>query len=152
MENEDRNTQSTSFDYIGESFAATSSYTVNYTRMIGQQWYGEKRYFNYYSMSCYDDDGNVNEDEGYETCGRYTQVCAILVTLLVAYELASFLHCRWCGPGRMLWAVELSDVLNSKELRMIMRILSSLCATTDQGESMYIHLSIHKIHCGKVWP
>ena len=76
MENEDRNTQSTSFDYVGESLAATVSYTVNYTQLIGQLWYGEKRYFNYYAAACIDEDGNLDEDGGFETCGRYTQVHA----------------------------------------------------------------------------
>lgn len=74
MENEDRHSQSAKFDYIGENFAATVSYTVNYTQLIGQQWYREKRYFNYYTSTCYDEDGNANENGGYETCGRYTQV------------------------------------------------------------------------------
>ena len=64
MENEDRNTQSTSFDYVGESLAATVSYTVNYTQLIGQLWYGEKRYFNYYAAACIDEDGNLDEDGG----------------------------------------------------------------------------------------
>ena len=72
MENENRHSQSALFDYVGESFAATVSYTVNYTQLIGQLWFGERRYFNYYSASCYDDDGNG--DDGYDACGRYTQV------------------------------------------------------------------------------
>ena len=74
MENEDRNTQSTSFDYIGESFAATASYTVNYTQLIGQLWYGERRFFNYYAAACLDENGDLDEDGEFETCGRYTQV------------------------------------------------------------------------------
>ena len=73
-ENEDRNTQSTNFDNIGESFAATASYTVNYTQLIGQLWYGEKRFFNYYSAACLDENGDVDENGEFETCGRYTQV------------------------------------------------------------------------------
>ena len=74
VENEDRHSQSSKFDYVGENFAATVSYTVNYTQIIGQLWYGEKRYFNYYTATCYDQDGNANDDGGYENCGRYTQV------------------------------------------------------------------------------
>lgn len=77
MENEDKNTQSTAFDYVGENFAATASYTVNYTRLIGQQWYAEKKLFNYYLAACLDEDGNVNENGEFDTCGRYTQVCNI---------------------------------------------------------------------------
>ena len=80
-ENEDRNSQSTTFDYIGESLAATASYTVNYTQLIGQLWYGEKRFYNYYSAACIDEDGNVNENGEYETCGRYTQVCVTPFTV-----------------------------------------------------------------------
>ena len=73
-ENEDRNTQSTSFDYIGESFAATVSYTVNYTQLIGQLWYGERKFFNYYAAACLDENGDLDEDGEFETCGSYTQV------------------------------------------------------------------------------
>ena len=75
MENEDRHSQSAKFDYVGESFAASISYTVNYTQLIGQLWYGEKRFFNYYTATCYDEDGDANDDGSFETCGRYTQVC-----------------------------------------------------------------------------
>ena len=73
-ENEDRGSQSTSFDYIGESLAATASYTVNYTQLIGQLWYGEKRFYSYYAAACLNENGEVEDDGGYETCGRYTQV------------------------------------------------------------------------------
>ena len=38
MENEDRHSQSANFDYVGESFAATISYTVNYTQLISMLW------------------------------------------------------------------------------------------------------------------
>ena len=109
-ENEDRNTQSTSFDYIGESFAATVSYTVNYTQLIGQLWYGEKRFFNYYAAACLDENGDLDEDGEFETCGRYTQVyiyisnCLIIKLFLLLY--------RWYGLGHMLLVVEPSDVLN----------------------------------------
>ena len=75
-ENEDRHTQSTSFDYIEESFAATVSYTVNYTQLIGQLWFAEKRFFNYYASACLDENGDMEEDGEFETCGRYTQVCS----------------------------------------------------------------------------
>ena len=80
MENENRNTQATDFDYVGESLAATVSYTVNYTQLIGQLWYAEKKYFNYYSAACMDADGNLDENGGFETCGRYTQVSSVLLS------------------------------------------------------------------------
>ena len=77
-EEEDSYVQTTSFDYVGENMAATyaAGYNgaVNYTRLIGQQWYGEKKLFSYYAAACYDEDGNMNDDGGFETCGRYTQV------------------------------------------------------------------------------
>ena len=110
VENEDRNTQSTSFDYIGESFAATVSYTVNYTQLIGQLWYGEKRFFNYYAAACLDENGDLDEDGEFETCGRYTQV-AIHVHTLQTAKFYSFGY-RWYGLGHMLLVVEPSDVLN----------------------------------------
>ena len=72
--NEDSAQQAAGFDYIGENFAATSSYTVNYTQLIGQQWYSEKRFFNYYSAACLDENGDLDENGEFETCGRYTQV------------------------------------------------------------------------------
>ena len=106
-ENEDRNTQSTSYDYIGESLAATISYTVNYTQLIGQLWYAEKRFYSYYVAACLNEDGEVEDDGGYETCGRYTQV-----SITTHHRVDSNPFYRWCGPGRMLLAVELSDVLN----------------------------------------
>ena len=99
VENEDRNTQSTTFDYIGESFAATVSYTVNYTQLIGQLWYGEKRSYNYYAAACLDEDGNADEDGEFETCGRYTQV-----SMQKQYDKA--LHCVYAdgvGPDICCW-------------------------------------------------
>ena len=83
-----------------------------------------------------DEDGNLDEDGEFETCGRYTQVMyksPVEKTLMLSY--------RWCGPGHMLLAVEPSDVLNLKELKMLTRMLSSLCATMDLGLS-FIPLSI----------
>ena len=67
-ENEMRHSQATQFDYVGESLAATASYTVNYTQLIGQEWFRERIYFNYYTSTCVNNDGN------YEACSRYTQV------------------------------------------------------------------------------
>ena len=67
------------FDYVGENAAAIYSAgygsSVNYTRVIGQQWFTEKRFFSYYSAACRDEDGNVEDNGDYTTCGRYTQVC-----------------------------------------------------------------------------
>ena len=99
-ENEDRHSQSATFDYVGESLAATLSYTVNYTQLIGQLWYGEKRYFNYYTASCFDEDGNANDDGSYETCGRYTQVKNEDQNRVVLH--LCFSMCSWCGLERML--------------------------------------------------
>ena len=73
-ENEMRHSQSTQFDYVGESLAATASYTVNYTQLIGQEWFRERIYFNYYTSTCVNVNGNGNNDGNYEACGRYTQV------------------------------------------------------------------------------
>ena len=44
------------------------------------------------------------------------------------------MNSRWCGPGPMLLAVELSDVLNLRELKMPMRMHCSLSATMDLGK------------------
>ena len=99
MENEDRNTQSTTFDYIGESLAATASYTVNYTQLIGQLWFGEKQFFSYYAAACVDENGDLDEDGEFETCGRYTQV---ITHHLIAANNLLVLSYRWCGPGHML--------------------------------------------------
>ena len=69
--NENRNSQSTNYDYVGESLAAMSSYTVNYTVLI-RGWYELRRQYNYYSGYCTDEDGNQDEDG--EACAAYTQV------------------------------------------------------------------------------
>ena len=67
------------FDYVGENAAAVYSAgygsSVNYTQVIGQHWFTEKRFFSYYAAACRDEDGNIEDDGGFETCGRYTQVC-----------------------------------------------------------------------------
>ena len=80
MEDNQNNQQvgAAGFDYVGENGAATyaAGYNaaVNYTQLIGQQWFLEKRFFNYYAAACRDEDGNVEENGDFETCGRYTQV------------------------------------------------------------------------------
>lgn len=85
---ENRNSQSAAgFDYVGRNVASTSSYTVNFTQVIAQQWYGEKRFFNYYSAACLDEDGNINENGEFETCGRYTQVWELYFPLYIFYLL-----------------------------------------------------------------
>ena len=73
--NEFRNSQSTKFDYVGESLAALSSYTVNYTVLI-RGWFELGRSYNYYNGYCTDEDGN--QDEEGEACAPYTQVCRIV--------------------------------------------------------------------------
>lgn len=104
MENEDRHSQSADFDYVGENFAATISYTVNYTEIIGRLWFGEKRYFNYYTATCYDGDGNGDDNGGYGSCARYTQVgfYTLNVTLHKA-SLLRFFVCIYslCGQERI---------------------------------------------------
>lgn len=70
--NEERNSQIQSYDYIGQNNGATISYTVNYTIMV-QSWFQQGRYYNYYSATCIDEDGN--EDEEGEACQNYINVC-----------------------------------------------------------------------------
>ena len=68
MENEDRHSQSGHFDYVGENFAASISYTVNYTQIISQQWYGEKKTIQQPVMT------RMEMMEVVKQVGRYTQV------------------------------------------------------------------------------
>ena len=110
QEEEDRSSQSTSFDYVGQSVAATYSPgyngAVNYTRLIGQQWYAEKRFYSYYGAACLDDDGNLNEDGGFENCGRYTQVYTFATENMISFQSGIIVYClsihSWCGPDPML--------------------------------------------------
>lgn len=102
MENEDRNTQSTSFDFVGEVMD-TISYTVNYT-ILAQKWFQQGRYYDYYTMACTDEDGN--EDEEGEACQAYTQVRkayshVLVCELMGACALASTFW-RWDGVKRAL--------------------------------------------------
>jgi len=60
--NSDRSDQSSSFDYVGENLAITTSRNVNYTALV-ESWYNEVTDYDYDSTSC----TNV--------CGHYTQVC-----------------------------------------------------------------------------
>lgn len=70
--NENRHTQSQTFSYVGQSLAAASGYSLNYTIMI-RQWFELGRInYNFYSRTCTDGDGN--EDEDGDTCWPYTQV------------------------------------------------------------------------------
>ena len=70
--NENRHSQSSTFSYVGQSMAAASGYSLNYTIMI-RRWFDlGKIYYNYYSRTCTDGDGN--EDEEGEACWPYTQV------------------------------------------------------------------------------
>ena len=70
--NENRHTQSTTFSYVGQSMAAGSGYSYNYTVMI-RRWFDLGRIsYNYYSRTCVNGDGN--EDEEGEACWPYTQV------------------------------------------------------------------------------
>lgn len=78
MENEDRHAQSTDWDYVGQSMAATASYTVNYTVLIQNQWFALARRYDYYGGTCTDEDGNQGEDA--EGCEGYVQVSLLLYT------------------------------------------------------------------------
>lgn len=78
--NENRNSQSTGYDYVGESLAAMSSYTVNYTVLV-RGWFQLGRYYNYYSGYCTDADGN--QDEEGEVCAPYTQVLDIEIAFIL---------------------------------------------------------------------
>ena len=69
--NENRDAQTDAFNTVGQSMAATSSYTVNYTTLI-RTWYQAGQYYDYYSGYCTDADGD--EDEDGELCGPYIQV------------------------------------------------------------------------------
>ena len=70
--NENRHTQSNTFSYVGQSMAAASGYSFNYTIMV-RRWFDLGRInYNYYSRTCADEDGN--EDEEGEACWPYTQV------------------------------------------------------------------------------
>ena len=82
--NENRNAQATGFDYVGESLAAMSSYTVNYTVLI-RGWFELGRYYNYYSGYCTDADGN--QDEEGEACAPYTQVYLGIAKLLCVIRI-----------------------------------------------------------------
>ncbi len=72
VENEDRHAQSTEFDYIGQTMAATASYTVNYTILIQNQWFAIGPRYDYYGGTCTDEDGNQGDDA--EGCENYVQV------------------------------------------------------------------------------
>lgn len=73
MPNEDRHDQSTEFDFVGENLAATTNYSanLNFTAIVAG-WFENKKFFNYYTLTCTDADGN-EDDEG-EGCTRYTQL------------------------------------------------------------------------------
>ena len=78
--NENRHSQSTTFGYVGQSLAATSAYSVNYTILI-KTWQDVGRYYNYYTGACTDADGNEDED-GLE-CAPFTQVSILLVNIML---------------------------------------------------------------------
>lgn len=69
------------FDYVGENaaavYAAGYNTAVNYTQVIGQHWFTEKRFFSYYAAACRDEDGNVEDNGEFMNCGRYTQVSGL---------------------------------------------------------------------------
>ncbi len=71
-ENEYRNSQSSKYQSVGQSMAATASYTVNYTVLMQNTWFTEGRFYDYYGGVCSDEDGNQGED--LEGCENYVQV------------------------------------------------------------------------------
>ncbi len=82
--NENRNTQSTTFSYVGQSLAAGNGYSFNYTIMVRRWLDVGKINYNYYSRTCVDEDGN--EDEDGEACWPYTQVSACMIICNVYYS------------------------------------------------------------------
>ena len=71
---ENRHSKSDQFGYVGQSLAATSAYSINYTVLI-QTWRDLGKYYNFYTATCTDADGN--EDEDGDVCGPYVQVCTL---------------------------------------------------------------------------
>ena len=65
--NSDRTSQQSTFNYVGENFAISTSPSVNYTSFVGL-WFDEKDDYNYESNICASE----------AVCGHYTQVNLIL--------------------------------------------------------------------------
>ena len=61
--NTDRTSQQSTFTYVGENLAITSSPSVNYTSLV-RNWFDERDDYNYESNTC----------AGGAVCGHYTQV------------------------------------------------------------------------------
>ena len=59
--NSDRTSQQSTFTYVGENLAITSSPSVNYTSLV-RNWFDERDDYSYESNICAD------------VCGHYTQV------------------------------------------------------------------------------
>lgn len=139
--NENRNSQSNTFTYVGQSMIATSSYSVNYTVLIGK-WFSAGQYYNYYSGYCTDSDGD--EDEDGDSCAGYTQVGQSLTSIIqVQHRFFFFVTqirifcviCSWCPPRPMLLDVGPIDVMSYEEVMITMRRLPfSLSATMDLGQ------------------
>lgn len=81
--NENRHTQSNTFQYVGQSLIATSSYTVNYTILVRQWFEMGRANYNYYSRYCTDQDGN--EDEEGEACAGYIQVQGSILSYVYSW-------------------------------------------------------------------
>ncbi len=73
--NENRHTQSTKFDYVGESKLALSGYSANYTLLVNR-WFKVGQSYDHYTGYCRDEDGNQEqcEDEEDCICAPYVQV------------------------------------------------------------------------------
>ena len=77
-ENENRNDQTTQFDSVGEIYAATANYSVDFAALVST-WYEEGLFYDYYNGICLDEDGEENDKE--EACAKYKQVtnCALII-------------------------------------------------------------------------
>ena len=81
--NEQRHTQSTKFDYVGQNMIALSGYSANYTLLVNR-WFRIGQSYDFSTKYCRDEDGNSEqcEDEEDCICAPYVQVCSQLHRLL----------------------------------------------------------------------
>ena len=74
--NENRHTQSTTFDYVGENMLALSSSSANYTLLVNKWFQIGKTSYDFYTGYCRDEDGNQEQCEDVRDCicAPYVQV------------------------------------------------------------------------------
>ncbi|XP_064398516.1 peptidase inhibitor 16-like [Halichondria panicea] len=87
--NENRHTQSTKFDYVGENKLALSGYSANYTLLVNR-WFKIGQSYDHYTGYCRDEDGNQEQCEDEMDC-----ICAPYVQLVWAQTYAV-----GCGVSR----------------------------------------------------